>query len=339
MRIGLMGVFLLACTLPLLALSAEITPTADAATKTEFFQLRAGDTVAKFSAQQGANLFSLQVQGHEIFWQPSSLDKVGGVSCGVPILYPTPNRVKNAQLTFQGRQVSFHANAGKNFIHGLVNRHAWKVTSTSQQANSATIQCICTFENGTALGQLYPFPHVLRLTVSLRPRKVRWQYEVDNSKGPQPIPFGFALHPYFQYQGSRQETYLTVPATHLMESVDKLPTGKLLPAEPPIGGPMTLEKTNYDDVFFGIRPEKPARIEFRNKATTIEIAASEAFTHLVVWTPERPFFGVESQTCSTDAHNLHALGAGRAAHLQVCPPGEKMSAWVEYTINVATSGH
>lgn len=338
MRIGLL-VLLLASVVSDQTFSAEIAPTVDASTKTEFYELHASNTVAKFSAQQGANLFSLQVQGQELLWQPSGLDKVGGVSCGVPILYPTPNRVKNAELSFDGQQVSFPANAGKNFIHGLVNRHAWKVTTASQHTDSATIQCICSFKNGTELGKQFPFPHVLRLTLSIHPGKVRWQYEVDNSEGSKPVPFGFALHPYFRYLGDRQETYLTVPATHLMESVDKLPTGKLLPVAPPIGGPMTLEKTNYDDVFFGITPEMPARIEFRDKATTIEIAASEAFTHLVVWTPSRPFFGVESQTCSTDAHNLFALGAKRAAHLQVCVPGEKMSAWVQYTIDVAKSNH
>jgi len=318
------------------ALADELKPVMDRKTNVAVYELSAGNTVAKFCPGQGANLFSIEIDGTELLWLPKSLSEIGGVSCGVPILYPTPNRVRDAEFTYAGRKVTFEANAGKNFIHGLVNRAKWEVVEATIENNLSTIRCTCTFKDG-ALAEKFPFPHDVSLTITVRPGVIRWEYEVDNSAGQESVPFGFALHPYFRYVGQRKQTYLTVPATHLMESVDKLPSGELLPVKPPIGKPMSLEGTKYDDVFYGMTPETPARIDYRDVGFQIDIHASKEFTHLVVWTPQRPFFGVESQTCSTDAHNLYASGNEKAAHLQICRPGEKLTGWVEYTVTGASS--
>jgi aldose 1-epimerase len=162
---------------------------------------------------------------------------------------------------------------------------------------------------------------------------VRWIYKVDNRQGELSVPFGFALHPYFVYLGSRSQTFLTIPATHWMKSTDQLPSGKLVPASQldfPLGKPMSLDGMTLDDVFWGMQPDRPTVIDFRETGQGVTIAASSEFTHLVVWTPDRPFFGIESQTCSTDAHNLYSQDLQDAAHLQICPPGETLSGWVEY---------
>jgi aldose 1-epimerase len=118
-----------------------------------------------------------------------------------------------------------------------------------------------------------------------------------------------------------------------MESMDQLPSGKLLALDGhPLDArqPRSLEGFNSDDVFFGMQPDKPAKVEFRDVDRAITFVASKEFTHLVVWTPGRGYFGIENQTCSTDAHNLAAQGMDAVAHLQVCPPGEKRNGTVEY---------
>ncbi len=303
--------------------------------------LQQGNTIAHWAPEAGANLFSIVVDGCEYLHQPAAADRIAGVSCGVPILYPTPNRVKNAAFTFENQLVKFEPNAGPNFIHGLVNRHRWEVICTTFDRNSVSVTCRANFREGTELNRQFPFSHHLLLTIQLKSRAVRWTYEVDNRTGTQSVPFGFALHPYFIYQGSREQTFLTIPATHWMESAAQLPSGKLIPASEldfPLGTPNSLAGTKFDDVFWGMAPDRPTRIEFRDVGRTITIATSPEFTHLVVWTPDRPFFGVESQTCSTDAHNLYAQGKQQAAHLQICPPGETRTGWVEYTFGQANSG-
>ena len=132
-----------------------------------------------------------------------------------------------------------------------------------------------------------------------------------------------------------------------MESIERLPTGKLIPADQikfeefefRLSKPNSLGKTKLDDVFYGMRPSAPTRIDFRDVKRSIEIKTSKEFTHLVVWTPgseesPRPYFGVESQTCSTDAHNMFAAGFKEESHLQICPAGEVWSGWVEYHLHV-----
>jgi aldose 1-epimerase len=297
------------------------------------FTARQGSTVVKFAPAAGANVFSIRVDEIEYLRQPESIDKLPGVGFGNPVLYPTPNRVKNATFEFEGTSVRFTPNARENFIHGLVNRHAWTLVATESDATSATITCLADFRDGTALSTGFPFPHQLFLTVSVTDGAVRWVYTVDNTSGKASVPFGFALHPYFIYQGERAKTFLKIPATHWMKADQQLPTGELVPKNEldfPLGEFLSLQGTTFDDVFWGMRPDAPTVIEFRDAGRKIAIHTSAEFTHLVVWTPDRPYFGVESQTCSTDAHNLYSAGKTDEAHLQICPPGESMTGWVEY---------
>lgn len=305
---------------------------------TEFGQeiliLKYGRTTAKLAPAAGANVYSINVADVEFLHQPESPSRLAGVSCGVPILYPTPNRVKDATFTFGGKTVNFPANAGKNFIHGLVNKHTWSVVAEDVTDESVQVVLEANFLDDSPLVDAFPFPHALKLAIKVQEDRVRWTYTVDNSKGQVDVPFGFALHPYFIYQGERARTFLTILASHWMEaSSDRLPTGNLVPADElefALGKPMSLEDTKFDDVFWGLTPDAPTRIEYRDTKRQITIAASKEFTHLVVWTPDRPYFGVESQTCSTDAHNLHAAGKTKEAHLQICAPGEQRTGWVEY---------
>jgi aldose 1-epimerase len=184
--------------------------------------------------------------------------------------------------------------------------------------------------------KLFPHPHALKLTITVTNNAVRWDYAVDNSAGTTHVPFGFALHPWFLYQGERKETLLTVPATHWMEAVNLLPTGKLIALEETkldARKGRSLEGFVIDDVYFGLRPDAPTRIEFRDKGLAIDLAASADFTHLVVYTPEgQPWFCVENQTCSTDAHNLHENGLKRESNLLIVEPGKSHSGWIEYRI-------
>jgi aldose 1-epimerase len=327
-------VVLFACFLPSCLTAGEISKQVDAATGWEIYTLKQNGTVAKLAPSAGANLFSIEIDDVQFLRQPESLEKLVGGGYGNPVLYPTPNRVKASKFTFRSREFVLDADSSRNFIHGVVRSAPWKVLKATTSDTEAEVTCEISFEPGQEHYRRFPLAHRLLLTITVRDRFVRWAYEVDNREGKDAVPFGFALHPYFVYQGDRAETYLTIPATHWMESEKQMPSGKLVEARDlkhPLGSPMSLEGTTFDDVFFGMRPENPTLIDFRGDGKQIEIKASAEFTHLVVWTPNQPHFGIESQTCSTDAHNLGAQGHQQAAHLQVCEPGQTKTGWVEYT--------
>ena len=111
--------------------SASVVP--DSSTGWDIVVLRyqdAGDPgrtlEARVAPAAGANLYSFQVGDEELLKQPANLAELTDQGSGTPILFPTPNRVRNAKMEFDGRSFSFPANAQSNFIHGLVRKRPWQ---------------------------------------------------------------------------------------------------------------------------------------------------------------------------------------------------------------------
>ena len=307
----------------------------DADTGWRILSVKQGDTSIKLAPSAGANVFSISYKGTELLKSPKSLKELPGFNFGVPVLYPMPNRVRNGVFTFDGREYKFTANNNGNFLHGLVHSAAWERDGNEiiNGHNSVKNPLKLRFEPGSDLDKLFPFAHTLRLDVEALDNGVRWTYTVDNSKGDKPVPFGFAIHPWILYQGPREKTFITIPATHLMESEKLLPTGKLLSLDGSsfdARKPKSLEGFLSDDVYFGMKSSEPTVIDFRQPRLKITLKASDDFTHLVLYTPkDQPWFCVENQTCSTDAHNLFARGLKKESHLQVVEPGKTASGHVE----------
>lgn len=318
--------------------AGQVQTQSDPKTGWEIVTLSSGDIVATVVPAAGCNVFSIKYKGREILRQPPSLADltVPGYMYGVPVLYPTPNRVAASKFTFGGREFAFEPNNGPNFLHGLIHSAAFLRDSAQVVNKTASALFRLELKPGQPFFDRFPLPHDLILSIQVEPDSVRWTYTVDNSAGKAPIPYGFAIHPWFLYQGSRAKTRLTVPATHWMEAIELLPTGKLVPIERSKFDARTgrsLEGFVIDDVFFGMKPEQPTRIDFEDAKLSIALSASKEFTHLVVYTPLEPHFCVENQTCSTDAHNLYAKGLKNESHLQVVPPGGEQSGWVQMSFH------
>lgn len=332
----LLGVLILfAVCVP--AQAAEISESIDPETGWTVIAAQAGQTRIRLVPAAGLNVFSIEHAGRELLKTPPSIKELPGVGYGTPLLYPTPNRVSNAQFRFGDKTYKFDANSGTNFIHGLVHNVPWTVTKTSVAGEQAVIEAALEFAPGTEIFKRFPFPHTLRVTITLSEGAVRWAYTVDNRDGKATIPFGFALHPWFLYQGPRKETYLTIPATHWMEAVDLLPTGKLVElakTQFDARKPKSLADFVIDDVYYGMKPDKPTTIDFRKQGVQILLKTSKDFTHQVVYTPRNAgWFCVENQTCSTDAHNLYERGLKDESHLLTVPPGGTQLGFVEYQIH------
>lgn len=323
---------LLLVSIPALA-CAETSRRTDAGTGWTVHQATQGRTTIRLIPEAGCNVYSIEFAGHELLKQPKSLKDVLGVDNGIPLLYPTPNRIRNSRFTFSGKTYRFSPNDEQNFSHGLVHSVPWELLKVDDGDGKTVFHCRLKFEPGSERFRLFPHRHALELSVTLTDGAVRFTYTVDNSAGDQPVPFGMAYHPWFLYQGSRAETFLTVPATHWMEAVNVLPTGKLIE----LGGtkfdarmPKSLGGFVIDDVYWGMEPGKPTNIEFRDRKLDIKLFTSPDFTHLVVYTPNEPWFCVENQTCSTDAHNLAAQGLTKESHLQIVDPGKTHTGFAEF---------
>jgi aldose 1-epimerase len=292
------------------------------------------DLEARIAPAAGSNLFSLRRRNIELLHQPEQLG-LPALYYGFPILFPTPNRVKDSRFTFKGRTFQFLPNERSHFIHGLVHSAQWEFADPVVRENSVSVQ---TFLNWTPEREdfsRFPLVHRLEMTFSLESDGVRLTYTVINHDQ-SPLPFGIGFHPYFQILGDRSETFLEVPAQAVMESVGLLPTGRLNK----LGGslydlrePVSLETLNLDDVYSGMVSERPASYESRHARLRVRLKASAEFTHMVVYTPPgKSFFCMENQTCSTDAHNLFSRGLFEEAHLLIASPTQSLSGWVHVRI-------
>lgn len=286
---------------------------------------------ARIAPDAGSNLYSLKLGATELLVQPADMAALPGVRYGFPILYPTPNRVRDGQFSFDGVDYSFPPNNRGNFIHGLVHSVKWEIGPLSCDSHQARVQTWLNWDSTLPAFKLFPIQHRLRMTYTLKREGIKMEFAVEN-RDRRRLPFGFALHPWFRVLGERAGTYLHVPAARHMESVELLPTGKLESLEGSafdLRSPVSLERLRLDDVYWGMRPEHPAGYEARDQGIKLTLAASQEFTHMVVYTPEgKPFFCMENQTCSTDAHNLFARGFEKEAHLLIAEKGKPVRGWV-----------
>jgi len=286
---------------------------------------------ARVAPEAGSNLYSLKIGGTELLVPPAEWGTTPSLRYGFPVLFPTPNRVRDSKFTFDGQTYTFPANERTHFIHGLVHKLPWRAGAISADAKSASMETYLDWDSTQPDFKLFPIKHRLSLRFILDAHGVKLTFTVDNQDAKR-LPFGFAFHPWFQILGSRADTYLRVPAQKHMEAEGLLPTGKLaaLAGAPyDLREPVSLEALKLDDVYWGLTPERVPGYEVRDKGIKVSLRGSPEFTHMVVYTPPgKAFFCMENQTCSTDAHNLYAKGLEKEAHLLIAEKGQKVSGWV-----------
>lgn len=273
--------------------------------------------------KHGSNLVSLKFNGQELIYCDQKLltnhDFTGNF-----VLWPFPNRVRDRKYKFNGREyflVKVKVPRG-NFplIHGLVRDEIWQSKKTS-----TGLKTWLEIKPGFKYWECWPFKSRLSLEYKLGKNSLRIIYQVENLDTKE-LGFGFALHPLF-----KDATAIKIPFKKVMEAdKDLLPSGKLLAADYNRKTPVS--RLNLDNVFMEKISGQWPEVWFGNKLKlTVKTAAD--FTHCVVYTMEKEQFScVESQTCSTDAHNLDTLGLTKEAHLIRVQPLDYARGWVQYEI-------
>lgn len=270
----------------------------------------------------GSNLISLKYKNQELIYTDKKLLKAHDFT-GNFVLWPFPNRVRNRQYSFNGRQYSLKSvvvpRGNFPLIHGLVRDEAWQFKQIKNK-NITWLEITPKFR----YWRCFPWRSRLTLTYSLLSSGVKIEYQVENLDQTE-LGFGFALHPLFKHAQA-----IKVPAKAVMAAdTDLLPSAQLLPAA--LNQLTPVADLDLDHVFTNLTG--PQTVTFAN-CLTLTISASPEFNHCVVYTGEKDKFAcVESQTCSTDAHNLDASGYTKEAHLIRVKPGGLAHGWISYQIN------
>lgn len=289
-----------------------------------------GVTVAP---EAGSNIVSIRYRGTEVLEQPTSLKDVYKQDAGIEFLYPTPNRVRNAELKYKDLHLKFQPNLGEHFIHGLAREFAWRWREPFFVGNTVIYKTWLNVTEGSEFHKKFPIKNRIELTLILEGEQLLFDFKVDNLDS-KPLPFGVGVHPYFKLNGTRAQSSVQLKVSSLMDAVDQLPSGKIIPlketkfAKLPTGMKVQ-DVLGADDVFWPTLPGGNALV--KEPDFQFEIASSKDFGHTVLWVPPtRELFAVENQTASTDAHNLANQGMVKESGLIELGPEAKWTGWVSY---------
>ena len=302
--------------------------------------------IVSIAPDLGSNMFRFRIGTNDIIYCDEELLKKMDFT-GNFVLWPIPNRVKDKRYVYQGKSYSLEAvkrpQGNDVLIHGLVLDRQWHYEQPVIQQDSVSVTTFIDISPESPFYESYPFDSRLSLTYTLTSNGITVAYRVEN-KSTQDMPFGFALHPYFSTLSGKEHTFVSIPATQVMEAdAELLPTGRLLDVREimyamfDLRQPVAIANLKLDHVYTGLQHNGIATIQYQKERIRLDISASEEFTHMVIYTPppekDGPFFCLENQTCSTDAINLHNRGLKEMAHLLELHPGESSEGFIRYTVS------
>jgi aldose 1-epimerase len=288
----------------------------------------------------GCNLVRFSVGGSAVIdFDPALL--LAHDFTGTPVLYPTPNRVRDCRFTWKGR-VYPQRRAGRDiYEHGLAHLESWEFEPPTASLEEARFVAWLECRAGCPMFEAFPFPHRISLEFTLTAGGIRVEYAIEN-RGAEELPFGFGLHPYFAKRDGEEGTFVSLPATAVMEATPELlPTGRLADVAGSgfdLRQPAAVGTLNVDHVFTRIEPGRHARVEYRKSCLAIDLEATGDFSHLILYAQRgKSHFCLENQTCSTDAHNLFARGFGDVAGLKTVAPGAVRRGSVTYAVSASSA--
>lgn len=175
---------------------------------------------------------------------------------GIPLLYPWANRLSGNGYRVGGTEVTLTPGSGGVHtdehgapIHGtLAGDPGWRVIEHSASALTAELD----FGSRPELLASFPFPHLLKLAVTLADRTLAVRTTVTATTGVA-VPLCFGFHPYLQLPGVPRDQWRidTPPMRSRLVDGRGLPTGATHPHPPTTE---LLGEKVFDDGFDEVAP-------------------------------------------------------------------------------------
>jgi aldose 1-epimerase len=292
----------------------------------------------EIAPENGGRIISFKVKNYNILYQPRDFVRE---NAGVPIMWPFANRIRQGRFVWEGVDHNLMGEPNTtddfngNLMHGMVKQALWQVRQTGVDQEGVYIECFINSADFPAVQRHFGTAEI-KAIYHLAADKVKIEIEVEN-KGGRAFPMTLALHPWFNLpltrRGKRSEVRLRLPAARRWETVDRLPSGRLLEVKEEFDfrRGRNIGDNIYDDVFTSLELDQEgmsvSELFDPSSATGIRICASSEFRNLVLYVPKdnKRVVCVEPQTSATDAFNL---AQNQAANLVVLNKNEKFRAMV-----------
>ena len=267
--------------------------------KETIYELEYKALKATVDTAEGMNVIGISFNGRNIITCDEKR-KENGATYAIPVLFPTPNRVKGNSYVFEGRKV-------EGMMHGFLRHKSFHVDSASSSGIKASM-----LTDGTE--PTFPYKAEIRIEIKLKESSIIWNFDIKNCDNCN-FAYSLALHPFFSKE--KMESIHANVRKRMLNDDDKIPTGETVDADPI---DMKASLVDMDTVFI---VDTPLSAGIRYDDFSIDISASKGFRHVVIYSsPDRDFLCIEPQTGSTDAHNLHSRGYDEEAGLIIVKPGE-----------------
>lgn len=220
------------------------------------------------------------------------------------LMAPYSNRIAGGRFTFAGVEHQL-ADAAKHAIHGDVRKRPFEVRDLGPHSTDLV------FESARHEAVNWPWPFDLRVRYTLDGASVTTRLELTN-RGRTTMPAGFGLHPYFRRALTRPGEPVLVQFHS--EGAYPDPFGTRIPAGP----------AEYSWTADYCRPRQPHPDELLDVCTAgydgkgsihwpasgvkVEFHATPVFSHLVFFSPLKPWFAMEPVSNANDGVNLLANG-------------------------------
>jgi aldose 1-epimerase len=235
---------------------------------------------------------------------------------GTPILFPYPNRIKDARYTFEGKSYQLPVNNGPNSIHGFAIQANWDVVDHKAESDAATITGRYQLsKQSPEHAKDWPADAILQIRYRLSGKALELQATVTNPSNGN-FPFGFGIHPYFLLPFDRSadqaQTQVVLPASKFWVLKDFIPTGERAAVDARLdfrkGQPIKGLKLDdvLTDLIFDANGRATCRLIDEPLKAEFRLSFDKEFRELVAYTPPGPggVIALEPYTQATDAINL-----------------------------------
>ncbi|ADY00685.1 Aldose 1-epimerase [Vulcanisaeta moutnovskia 768-28] len=248
---------------------------------------------------RGAYLLEWSVSGKDIIL-PGDPDRP--TWSGMAIMIPFANRIKNGEYEFEGIKYSLPRNKEGHAIHGLILNEEWSITYIG--------------ENSVSLEHVLKHPdYPTELTSIIKYTLVEGELDVEfiiKNTGLRSAPLVVGAHPYFIV--SNDWMINTQGEILMCETVNKIPTGKLIPVDL-----NNTERREFDDCFL-----VNGDITLESHYSTIKIIR-HGMPYIQIFTGVPNAIAIEPMSGAPDAYH-NGMG------LTIIKPGEEKN--FRFTIKV-----
>ena len=298
---------------------------------------------AQVLPELGFNLFqfSVTVQGQTIEVLDADENFAEGnvkpSRCGIPILFPFPNRIDSGKFSWDGKEYQLPTpKPGAHYIHGFCLDRPWRVTEQTESSVTAEFQLS---KDAPDRIDFWPADFIIQCTYLLRGNALKSQFTFKNPDS-KPLPWGFGTHAYFKIplsEGSSVEhCLLEAPAHQQWKLENFIPTGERVPVTEAndLTDGAYYSTLKLDDVLTDLKPDgKTLMCSIVDEGAGLQTVqeCDGRFRELVVFTPPgRNAVCLEPYTCPTDAINLTAKGI--ECGWETLAPGAEHHTWIDIRV-------